>query len=577
MTDHSYGSTEIQWGSDVVVDFLCSAGIRHVAVNPGATLRGLHDSMLRVDSPELITALHEEIAVGIAHGYAKAARRPMAVLLHDMVGLQHATMAIFNAWADNIPMLLLGGSGPRDTFKRRPWIDWVHSGVPQAAAIRDIVKWDTEPASLEALSLALRRAWRMALTAPPGPVYVSVDVLLQEERLGAETPEILVPSMPPPLIAPREAVSEIADLLLGSERPVLMVDRPSPGTLAPLVDLADRTAAAVIDLFARCSFPTNHWADQSEERESTLGEADFVLLIEPRDPAHALGKTDEASRLTDLVVSPGIPMVAVGLSEIQHTGLIERGADVPGLRHVLSDPAGFLNLLVEEVSRRHTPDRKDRVEELRARHNRRRSNAQRKAAAQAKATPISAAHLATELWKVIRPHPWQLANGKLAGWPRRIWDFEHEDEYLGRSGGEGLGYGLPASVGAALASQGTDRLVVDIQADGDLLYTPSALWTAAHHSIPLLVITHNNRRYGRDEIHQRTVARTRSRPVPPYMEGIHLEDPPVDFAQLARSFGVEGIGPVEDPEKLGGFLTHAVDMVLNEQRPVLVDVVSSSE
>lgn len=136
--------TTPRYGSDVVVEFLRAAGIDHVVLNPGATFRALHDSLAVADAPELIVALHEEIAVALAHGYAKSAGRPMAVFVHDQVGLQHATMALFNAYVDAVPMLVIGGSGPRDVARRRPWIDWIHSGSPESAVIRDVVKWDDD-------------------------------------------------------------------------------------------------------------------------------------------------------------------------------------------------------------------------------------------------------------------------------------------------------------------------------------------------------------------------------------------------------------------------------------------------
>ncbi|HVT96365.1 MAG TPA: thiamine pyrophosphate-dependent enzyme, partial [Acidobacteriaceae bacterium] len=186
--------------------------------------------------------------------------------------------------------------------------------------------------------------------------------------------------------------------------------------------------------------------------------------------------------------------------------------------------------------------------------------------------PIHPAHLAQSVWQAVRDRPWQLANGYLGGWPRRLWDIEEDGQYLGRSGGHGLGYGLPASLGAALAAAGSDTLVVDIQADGDLMYTASALWTAAHHDLPLLVVMHNNRTYGKDELHQREMARLRGRSEDVVPIGIRMSQPPVDFAMLAQSQGVEGIGPVDDPQELPDVLAKAAAVVRAERRPLLVDV-----
>src|SRR5262244_1318888 len=173
------------YGSDLVVDLLRAVGIGHVALNPGATFRGLHDSLVNhgKGDPEMILTLHEEIAVALAHGYAKAKGTPMAAAVHDIVGLQHASMAIFNAFCDRAPILVLGATGPMDAARRRPWIDWIHTALVQGNQVRDYVKLDDQPASVAAIPEAFLRAWRLACTAPEGPVYVCFDAALQEQPL----------------------------------------------------------------------------------------------------------------------------------------------------------------------------------------------------------------------------------------------------------------------------------------------------------------------------------------------------------------------------------------------------------
>jgi hypothetical protein len=175
----------IRFGSDIVVAQLAELGVRYVACSPGASFRGLHDSLVNGGveaSPELIECLHEEISVAVAHGYAKASGQPMVAAIHDVVGLQHASMAIYNAWCDRVPILLIGAGGPRDAAKRRPWIDWIHTANPQAQQIRDYVKWDDEPGSLEAATESLVRAWQLACSAPSGPTYLCLDIELQESE-----------------------------------------------------------------------------------------------------------------------------------------------------------------------------------------------------------------------------------------------------------------------------------------------------------------------------------------------------------------------------------------------------------
>lgn len=573
-----------RYGSDVVVEFLRAAGIDHVVLNPGATFRALHDSLATAEAPELVVALHEEVAVALAHGYAKSAGRPMAVFVHDQVGLQHATMALFNAYVDAVPMLVIGGSGPRDVARRRPWIDWIHSGSPESAVIRDVVKWDDEPASVEAIPLSLERAWRIATTPPMGPVYVALDTLLQE----ADASHVPVPGAPrhapPPVTAPRAVVAELAEALAAASEPVLLVDRGTPGCAAALAALAERTGAAVVDLGGR-SFPAEHPADRTSAAAEVLGTADLVLAIELRDVTWGVTTVDLKDRSTRSLLSPGARVVSIGLTELRHRGFVQFEALAGDVEPLIAEPATLLGELVEELEARAPAPAAPAAARARARaerhaaaHAAERVAHRERAASQAGDRPIAPAHLAAVLGEVLGEDGWQLANGLLGGWPRRLWPLRDETTYLGRSGGEGLGYGLPASIGAALAQrERDDLLVLDVQADGDMMYTPQALWTAAHHRLPLLVVVHNNRTYGRDETHQLEIAHARGRPIEVPPEGIRIEQPHIDFAALARSQGVEGIGPVEDPAALRGVLGAAAERVRSERVPLLVDVVCSRD
>lgn len=568
---------DMRFGSDLIVDWLSQAGIRHVALNPGATLRGLHDSLVRHPGLRPILALHEEIAVGIAHGYGKAAGEPMAVLTHDLVGLQHASMAIFNAWVDRVPMLVLGGSGPRDEEDRRPWLDWIHTGLPQGSLVREFVAWDAEPSTLTGLHQALQRGLRRTSSEPCGPVYVSVDTGLQERPIGdLELPPLAVTVADRPA-AGQAVVDEIAGLLAAAQRPVVVVDRPVRGLAGPLLELVELLTAAVVDLGGGCNVPTTHWADQSLARRETLAEADLVLALEVRDPVWAVTETDTGTRATESLLADGTPVVVVGLSELRHRGFLVPEALLPGARLVTADAGLFTGQLLATVQAGPSPPaRAARRAALDQRHRTGRGSALAQARAAAQVAPVAPAHLALALWEAIAEEPWQLANGLLGGWPRRLWDIDAPDQYLGRSGGEGLGYGLPASIGAALAGLDSDRLVVDLQADGDLLYTASALWTAAHDEIPLLVVVHNNRSYGKDELHQREMAALRQRSDGVVPIGIALRGPDIDFAALARAHGVEGIGPVEQPDQVREVLRKAATTVRRERRPVLVDVICGS-
>src|SRR6059036_3771118 len=179
------------WGSDAIAAMLRALDLPYIALNPGASYRGLHDSLVNYlgnERPQMLLCLHEESAVAIAHGYAKASGRMMGVALHSNVGLMHATMAIFNAWCDRMPMLILGATGPWDAARRRPWIDWIHTSSDQGALVRGYTKWDNQPASVPAAYDALLRAAQMATTAPHGPTYVNLDAALQESKLCALPP-----------------------------------------------------------------------------------------------------------------------------------------------------------------------------------------------------------------------------------------------------------------------------------------------------------------------------------------------------------------------------------------------------
>lgn len=559
----------VQFGSDSVVRWLEQAGVEYVAMNPGASFRGLHDSVVRSESIGTITALHEETAVGIAHGYAKAAGKPMAVFLHNLVGLQHASMAIFNAYMDNVPMLLIGGSGPRDAQHRRPWLDWIHTGNSQADLVREFVKWHSEPASIGAIPPSLARGYRIATTVPMGPVYLSIDVDLQESEVDG------VELSPWPAVegqrvgAPSSVVELVAGAFAGASRPVIIVDRPAPGAGQALMELVERTGAAVIDLGARSTFPSNHWADQTFDKQEALEEADVILALEARDLAWATTSVNLKDRTTSSLLSREAEVFSVGMTETQHRGFVDREAMSSGVTQIVSDVSVFLSSLLEHVGGAPNPQR---VERLAERHQRRRAASREHAVAAGHDKVISVPWLAECLRRAVSGGRWQLANGVLKDWPRRLWDFHGEGSYLGRSGGEGLGYGLPASIGAALAAD-QDMLVVDIQSDGDLMYTASGLWTLAHHRIPLLVVVYNNRTYGKDQLHQTEVATLRGRSLDTIAVGISLDDPPIDFAGLARSQGVDGIGPITDPAELPDVLANAAAEVRATRRPILVDVV----
>ena len=573
------------YGSDLVVDLLRAVGIEYVALNPGATYRGLHDSLVNYGgnrAPELVLTTHEEIAVAMAHGYAKARGAPMAAVVHDIVGLQHASMAIFNAFCDRAPILVLGATGPMDATRRRPWIDWIHTALVQGTQVRDYVKLDDQPASIAALPEAFLRAWRVARTQPMGPVYLCLDAGLQEQPL--ERPIVLPdaarfqPAAGPHADPP--ALDEAARRLVEARSPVIVVESLGrrPEATGPLC----RLAAPLIDLAAesqgRPSVPAGHPLDMTDARDEAIRDADVVLALDVSSFLSVLGETDRTTREVRLL-NERTQIIAVSLDDYAfrswaHTFQSLAPVDLP----IAADAGLALPTLVAAVEERlerdrAAADRLARAERIGARHAALRAEARNVVTLERSARPLAPSVLAAEVWEVIKGEDWALANGTAKGWARRLWDWRPERSY-GGSGGAGLGYGLPAALGVALAHRGSGKVCVNLQADGDLLYVVSALYTAAHHRLPLLTVMFNNRTYGNDEAHQEAVAKARGRPVEHKVVGIRIDDPAPDFARIAQGFGVWAEGPIDIVDAVGPALRRALRVVKDEGRPALVDVIT---
>ncbi|HEU4673315.1 MAG TPA: thiamine pyrophosphate-dependent enzyme [Candidatus Limnocylindrales bacterium] len=560
------------YGSDLLVDRLAALGVRHIALNPGASIRGLHDSLVNPPgrAPELILALHEEIAVAMAHGYAKAGGGTMAVGVHDTVGLLHASMAIFNAWADRAGLVTFVGTGPLDAARRRPWIDWIHTVTDQGALVRDFTIWNDQPTSPEALLQSLDRAWTAVHRAPVGPALIALDVDVQEAAIdpGAFAAALERPPAAPSRIAPDPAVVDaIAADLRAARCPVFVTDRPlSAAASGLLVDLAERSGAGLHELGGGVSFPVGHPHDVTEGSATAVAAADFLLLVEVRDPTWALGAVDLHTRRTETGWR-GAKAASVGLAGAADAAWMVTESAGPPRVELTADPELALAALLGAWG----SERRELAPELVT-----------AAAIPAPEPPaetrdrrgIHRGHVGRALAEALSGADYTVANGVLGTWARRTLRFQRPDQFLGRSFAGGLGYGAGASLGAALALRGSGRVVVDLQGDGDFLYTPQALWTAAHHHIPLLFLVDSNRAYFQDERHQRAMATNRGRPAERVGVGIAIDDPAVDHATLARSFGIAAEGPIEDFEDLRVALGRAVARV-RAGEPVLVDVRTS--
>jgi len=579
--------TAARYGSDLVVDLLTALGVEYVAFNPGASFRGLHDSLVNYgnDRPRHLLVTHEEIAVAIAHGFGKARGRPMAAIVHDTVGLLHASMAVFIAWLDRAPLLVIGGTGPMATELRRPWIDWIHTALPTGQVVREYVKWDDQPASLAALPESFLRAWRVAMTEPRGPVYVALDAALQEAPLETNLSPLDRARFPVPAspAADPHAVATAARWLVEAERPVVVADYVgrSAEAVAALIALAELLALPVVDRGSRFNFPNTHPLDLTDAEGDLLREADVVLALDLLDLQAPLTTVDRTTRQARSRLAAEARVIDIAMRELLlRSWTQDVGALHPTDLAISADTRVALPQLLAAC--RETIDGRPALEaairaraaRLAARHRDLSDRARAEAERQWDARPVSLPRLASELWEVVKSEDWVLVNRTLGWWTRRLWPWDRHDRYVGVSHGGSVGYGIGHAIGAALAQPG--RFAINIQPDGDLLYTPGGLWTAAHHRVPMLIVMANNRSYYNDEQHQEAMARHRGRPVERKGVGIRIEDPPVDFAGLARSFGLHGEGPIEDPRELRAALERAVRHVNREHGPALVDVVTLS-
>ncbi|MFT8246527.1 thiamine pyrophosphate-binding protein [Roseomonas sp. BN140053] len=560
------GSNEMGWGSDVAAQLLRDLGFRYVALNPGASFRGLHDSLVNYlgdADPKMVLCLHEEHAVGIAHGWAKVTGEPMAVVLHSNVGLMHGSMAIFNAWCDRVPMLILGATGPVDAARRRPWIDWIHTATDQAALVRSFIKWDNQPASVPAMVEALLRADRLTRSGPPAPVYVCLDAALQEDPLQ-RPPALPQPrrfAAPAPSRPDAAALAAALQQLQAAERPVILAGKGARTTEAwtNRVRLAERLGAAVLtDLKAGAAFPTDHplhaapmFNFLSGPARAVLQQADLLLALDWIDLGGTLKQAWPAE-------APPVPVIEVTLDHQLHHGASMEHQGLAAVDHPL---AGDPDATVAELLAALGP--------APARAGWHAASSPPPPAAPARHVTLSA--VAAALRDAVEDPDLVSFVALSRGWPDQAWPLRHPLSYLGKDGGGGVGSGLGISIGAALALRGTGRLPVAVLGDGDVSMGINALWTAAHDGIPLLILVNNNRSYLNDELHQEGVARRRGRDPSRRWIGQRMDDPALDFAKLAEAQGVEAIGPVSRPEDVPAAIARALQVV-QAGRPCLIDL-----
>jgi len=573
-------------GSDFMVDVIKSLGFEYVCANPGSSFRGLHESVINYGgnkSPEFITCCHEESSVGMAHGYAKVEGKPLAVFAHGTVGVQHAAMAIYNAYCDRVPVYLILGN-IIDATKRMPGVEWAHSVQDAAAMIRDFTKWDDLPISLTHFAESAVRAYKIAMTPPTLPVVIVADGELQENPIPADL-KMHIPKLT--LAAPPQgdsgAVAEVARLLVAAETPVILADRMArtPAGVAHLIELAETLQAPVVDVGGRMNFPSRHPLNQSDRNRALVADADVVLGLEVADFFGALNTfRDQVERTTKSITKPNAKLISINANDLYIKGNYQDFQRFPEVDiAIAADAEATLPSLTEAVKGLINDDRKrafqDRGSRLQAAHQQSLERARDAAAFAWDASPISTARLSAEVWAQIKDQDWSLVSATtfVSRWPQRLWSFDKHYQYLGNAGGYGIGYGAPAAVGAALANRKHGRLTVNIQNDGDLMYAPGVLWTAAHHGIPMLNIMHNNRAYHQEVMQVQIMADRHSRGVANCGTGTTITAPNIDYAKLAQSMGVYGDGPISDPKDLGPAIKRALEVVKRGE-PAMLDVVT---
>jgi thiamine pyrophosphate-dependent acetolactate synthase large subunit-like protein len=544
------------WGSDVVAETLRALDIPYIALNPGASYRGLHDSIVNYlgnQTPQMLLCLHEEIAVAIAHGYAKVTNKAMAAAVHSNVGLFHATMAIFNAWCDRMPVVILGATGPVDASKRRPWIDWIHTARDQGAIVRDYTKWDDQPASPAAAREALLRAHWIANTAPMGPVYINLDAEMQEAKLSEPIgPMDVNRFMPPTATAPAPAlVAQAAKLLKAAKHPLILMGRVSRSLdgWQERVALAETLGAKVItELKLGAAFPTDHPLHAGPPGSTALG-PQALEALQQADVILSLDWVDLAG-LCKNAFPDGVPPAKVIV--VSNDFRIHRGWSMD-----------YQGLPVCDVMLATTPE--EAVPELLkavggAVEARKPAPAKPAAKPELSTDKLVVNDLVRALKIAVGERDVTLAHISLS-WDGATWPFRHPLDYVGSEGGGGVGGGPGNAVGTALALMGTGRLAAAVCGDGDFMMSNAALWTAVHYRIPLLIVVANNRSFFNDELHQERVARIRARPVENRWIGQRISEPDIDIAALARSQGAQGFGPVTRTSDLVATFAQAIAAV----------------
>ena len=578
-------------GSDFMVDVIKSLGIEYCAANPGSSFRGLQESFINYgknSNPEWLTCCHEESSVAMAHGYAKIEGKPMMIMAHGTVGLQHASMAIYNAYCDRVPVYIVLGN-ILDVNYRRGTAEWVHSVQDAAAMVRDYTKWDDTPVSLSHFAESAVRAYKISMTPPYEPVVLVVaDGTLQEEPITEKNLRIPKLAMSAPPQGDSAAVAEAAKLLVAAENPVIVAGRVARSAegIKHLVELAEVLQARVQDQRMRMNFPSAHplyGNPGAVVAGPNLSDADVILGLEVQDfwgITHKMTGLNKFGMEAHPTTKEGAKIITISAIDLNHkSNYQDFGRYLEADLAITGDPEATLPELVEAVKKLITPDRRraldERGKKIAETNRQARARDRELAAIGWDASPVSTARLSAELWGQIKNEDWSLVSNDrfVSSWPTRLWNFSKPYHYIGAQGGAGIGYQAPAAVGAALANKKHGRLSVSIQCDGDLNYAPGVLWTAAHHKVPLLTVMHNNRAYHEERMYLALLGAKYDRDLGRSDIGTALNGPNIDYASIAKGYGLYAEGPITDPNDLGPALKRAIARV-KAGEPALLDVVT---
>ncbi|HEY0582782.1 MAG TPA: thiamine pyrophosphate-binding protein [Chloroflexota bacterium] len=547
-------------GKRALLEQLIADDVRYIFGNPGTTEQGFMDVLQDYPQLQFMLALHEGVAVSMADAYARLTRRPAFVEVHIAPGLGNALGMMHNARIGKTPLVVYAGQSPTRSLLQEP-----HLSGPLVEMARPIAKWAAQVEHAHDVPRALRRAFKIAAEPPQGPVFLALpmDVLDAEADMDiAPTTYTNWHTRPDPA-----GLAEVADLLTRAQRPMIMVGDSvaTSDAQAEAARVAELLGAPMFECYAsEFNIPANH--------PLNLGSVDFVS---PKGITSTLADCDVlfvvGAPLFQLIFpDPERPVIGPQTRLIQLDSFThELGKNVRPDIALLGDPKAGLAELADLIEERQTGSAREAALERRQRAEVRVAQANERYWASARkswdATPISGPRLMHEIKQAMPDNGLVFSEG--------VTNTKHVEMAIAPSGpgqlvkvrGGGIGPGLPGSLGAALARP--DRKVVGICSDGASMYSITALWTAAHHKIPVTYVTLSNRAYRILKLNMVDYlgegARGRE------FVAMDLVDPELRFDRMAESMGVPS-RRVERPEELPEVLSEAM---AHRGGPFLVDVV----